>query len=73
MSDEGIVAICGTPLLVAAEFVGVLFAANRSPRPFTHDEVALLEARLAAQGEPGELVILRPQDGKYLVQRIVKY
>lgn len=40
--DEGIVAICGTPLLVQEEFVGVLFAANRTPRPFTRDEVALL-------------------------------
>ena len=34
--------ICGTPLLVKDEFVGVLFAANRSPRTFTPDEVALL-------------------------------
>jgi len=42
VGDEGLVAICGTPLLVEDEFVGVLFAANRSPRPFTHDEVALL-------------------------------
>lgn len=42
VADEGIVAICGTPLLVEDTFVGVLFAANRSPRPFAHDEVALL-------------------------------
>ncbi|MGI8718564.1 MAG: helix-turn-helix domain-containing protein [Lapillicoccus sp.] len=42
VDEEGIVAICGTPLLVDGEFVGVLFAANRTPRPFTHDEVALL-------------------------------
>jgi type II secretory pathway pseudopilin PulG len=40
--DEGLVAICGTPLLVAGEFVGVLFVADRSRRPFAHDEVALL-------------------------------
>lgn len=40
--DEGIIAICGTPLIVGSHFVGVLFAANRSPRPFTRDEVALL-------------------------------
>ena len=32
VGDEGIVGICGTPLLVKDEFVGVLFAANRSPR-----------------------------------------
>lgn len=42
VGDEGLVAICGTPLIVKDEFVGVLFAANRTPRPFTHDEVALL-------------------------------
>ncbi|NYD34815.1 helix-turn-helix domain-containing protein [Actinomycetospora corticicola] len=42
VSEEGIVAICGTPLLVGEEFVGVLFAANRSARPFTPDDVALL-------------------------------
>ncbi|MEP6651189.1 MAG: GAF domain-containing protein [Lapillicoccus sp.] len=42
VADEGIVAICGTPLIAVDDFVGVLFAANRSPRPFTHDEVALL-------------------------------
>lgn len=42
VSDEGLVAICGTPLLVEEEFVGVLFAANRTPRPFTREEVSLL-------------------------------
>ncbi|MFC7488533.1 helix-turn-helix domain-containing protein [Knoellia sp. CPCC 206453] len=42
VGDEGLVAICGTPLLVKDEFVGVLFASNRTPRSFTHDEVALL-------------------------------
>ncbi|MEO7131456.1 MAG: GAF domain-containing protein, partial [Dermatophilaceae bacterium] len=42
VGEEGIIAICGTPLLVGTDFVGVLFAANRSPRPFTRDEVALL-------------------------------
>ena len=42
VGDEGLVAICGTPLLVDAQFVGVLFAANRAPRPFSREEVALL-------------------------------
>lgn len=42
VGQEGLVAICGTPLLVRDEFVGVLFASNRSPRPFSHDEVSLL-------------------------------
>lgn len=42
VGEEGLVAICGTPLLVDGDFVGVLFAADRSPRAFTRDEVALL-------------------------------
>ena len=42
VGDEGIIAICGTPLIVESHFVGVLFAANRSSRPFTREEVALL-------------------------------
>jgi GAF domain-containing protein len=42
VSEEGLVAICGTPLLVDGQFVGVLFASNRSRRPFQRDEVALL-------------------------------
>lgn len=42
VGEEGIIAICGTPLIVDDHFVGVLFAANRSTRPFTRDEVVLL-------------------------------
>lgn len=42
VGDEGLISICGTPLLVEDQFVGVLFAANRSPRPFSADQVALL-------------------------------
>ncbi len=42
VGEEGIIAICGTPLIVESHFVGVLFAANRTPRPFTREEVALL-------------------------------
>jgi hypothetical protein len=42
VGEEGIVAICGTPLIVGSHFVGVLFAANRSPRPFSREEVLLL-------------------------------
>ncbi len=42
VGEEGIVAICGTPLIVGGTFVGVLFAANRSSRPFTREEVGLL-------------------------------
>jgi GAF domain-containing protein len=42
VEEEGLVAICGTPLLVDSAFVGVLFAANRTRRPFARGEVALL-------------------------------
>lgn len=42
VGDEGIIAICGTPLIVESDFVGVLFAANRTPRPFSHSEIGLL-------------------------------
>ncbi|NMR19093.1 helix-turn-helix domain-containing protein [Cellulomonas fimi] len=42
VEEEGLVAICGVPLLVDGDFVGVLFAANRGPRPFTPEEVSLL-------------------------------
>jgi hypothetical protein len=42
VDDEGLVGICGTPLLVGDEFVGVLFASNRARREFHHGEVALL-------------------------------
>ncbi|WP_235499435.1 helix-turn-helix domain-containing protein [Janibacter sp. Soil728] len=42
VGDEGIIAICGTPLIVESTFVGVLFAANRTPRPFSHAEIGLL-------------------------------
>ena len=42
VGEEGLIAICGTPLIVEDHFVGVLFAGNRSPRPFTREEVGLL-------------------------------
>ncbi len=42
VGEEGLVAICGTPLLVEDEFVGVLFASNRVRRPFSVAEVSLL-------------------------------
>ena len=42
VAEEGLVAICGTPLVVDDEFVGVLFAAHRAHRPFEREEVALL-------------------------------
>ncbi len=42
VGEEGLVAICGTPLVVDREFVGVLFAADRARREFLREEVALL-------------------------------
>jgi GAF domain-containing protein len=42
VAEEGLVAICGTPLLVGGDFVGVLFVAHRARRRFAGDEVALL-------------------------------
>lgn len=41
---EGMVALLGVPLLISDEVIGVLFAADRTERPFEHDEVALLSA-----------------------------
>ncbi|MGE7434407.1 helix-turn-helix domain-containing protein [Kitasatospora sp. NPDC001175] len=40
--DEGLVAIIGVPLLLGGRVIGVLFAADRTPRSFSPDEVALL-------------------------------
>jgi hypothetical protein len=45
--EEGLVAILGVPLRLGQRVIGVLFAANRSARPFGQEEVALL-ASLAA-------------------------
>lgn len=42
VADEGLVGICGTPLLVEDEFVGVLFASYRRRHLFSPEEVALL-------------------------------
>ncbi len=40
--DEGLVAILGVPLRLGSAVIGVLFAANRTARPFAREEVALL-------------------------------
>lgn len=40
--DEGLVAILGVPLRLGPAVIGVLFAANRTERPFAREEVALL-------------------------------
>ncbi|HEX5540117.1 MAG TPA: helix-turn-helix domain-containing protein [Micromonospora sp.] len=40
--EEGLVAILGVPLRLGSSVIGVLYAANRSARPFAREEVALL-------------------------------
>ncbi|QES51693.1 diguanylate phosphodiesterase [Streptomyces venezuelae] len=42
--DEGLRAILGVPLRVGPQVIGVLYAADRTPRAFTPDEVALLSS-----------------------------
>lgn len=44
VTPEGMVALLGVPLLVRGDVIGVLFAADRTERPFENDEVALLSA-----------------------------
>ncbi|MEV6986616.1 helix-turn-helix domain-containing protein [Sphaerisporangium sp. NPDC051017] len=45
--EEALVAILGVPMRLGTQIIGVLFAANRSARPFAQEEVTLL-ASLAA-------------------------
>ncbi|HEX6498258.1 MAG TPA: helix-turn-helix domain-containing protein [Micromonosporaceae bacterium] len=40
--EEGLVAILGVPLRLGPRVIGVLYAANRSARPFAREEVSLL-------------------------------
>jgi GAF domain-containing protein len=40
--EEGLVAILGVPLIRGSQVIGVLFAADRSERPFDRSEVSLL-------------------------------
>jgi hypothetical protein len=42
VGEEGLVAILGVPLRLGSMVIGVLFAANRSARPFAREEIALL-------------------------------
>ncbi|MEU5882245.1 helix-turn-helix domain-containing protein [Spirillospora sp. NPDC047279] len=42
VGEEGLVAILGVPMLLGARVIGVLYAANRSARPFVQEEVILL-------------------------------
>ncbi|MEU9196112.1 helix-turn-helix domain-containing protein [Streptomyces hundungensis] len=40
--EEGLVAILGVPLMLGSTVIGVLFAADRHPRVFAREEIALL-------------------------------
>jgi len=42
VADEGLTSILGVPLLLGKQVIGVLYAANRTVRPFSREEVALL-------------------------------
>jgi hypothetical protein len=42
VAEEGIVAILGVPVRLGTRIVGVLFAANRTARPFSREEATLL-------------------------------
>lgn len=50
VTDEGLVSILGVPLLRGTTVIGVLFAANRTERPFSREEVALLGSLAAHAG-----------------------
>ena len=47
VKEEGIVAILGVPMRLGARVVGVLYAANRTARPFARPEIALLTSLAA--------------------------
>ncbi|MFF4007563.1 helix-turn-helix domain-containing protein [Streptomyces sp. NPDC001717] len=44
VAEEGLRAILGVPLRLGAQVIGVLFAADRTTRSFTPDEIALLSS-----------------------------
>lgn len=52
VAEEGIVAILGVPMRLGNRIVGVLFAANRSARPFSREQATLLSS-LAAHAAVG--------------------
>jgi GAF domain-containing protein/sugar diacid utilization regulator len=47
VAEEGLIAILGVPMRLGARNVGVLFAANRTARPFAREDVALLSSLAA--------------------------
>jgi sugar diacid utilization regulator len=47
VAEEGLIAILGVPMRLGARIVGVLFAANRTSRPFAREDVTLLSSLAA--------------------------
>jgi sugar diacid utilization regulator len=47
VAEEGLIAILGVPMRLGSRIVGVLFAANRTSRPFPREDVALLSSLAA--------------------------
>src|ERR1035437_8647984 len=42
VAEEGLVSILGVPLVLGVNVIGVLYASNRTERPFDRDDVSLL-------------------------------
>jgi len=42
VAEEGLISILGVPLVLGVNVIGVLYAANRTERPFDRDDVSLL-------------------------------
>jgi sugar diacid utilization regulator len=42
VTEEGLISILGVPMVLGSQVIGVLYAANRSERPFAREEVSLL-------------------------------
>lgn len=73
VGEEGLVAILGVPLVLghgsgggSGQTIGVLFAADRSERPFTPDEVALLSSLAALAAVAIDSARLLDQTGQRL-------
>ncbi|MBW8804738.1 MAG: GAF domain-containing protein [Catenulisporales bacterium] len=47
VGEEGLIAILGVPLTLGSHVIGVLFAANRTARPFARHEITLLSSLAA--------------------------
>ena len=47
VAEEGLIAILGVPMRLGQRIVGVLFAANRTSRPFAREDVTLLSSLAA--------------------------